>query len=248
MDACQWFSGKRCTLHPSERDASFCAGCPGNAEPFAAVSLFPCPFCGEAGATPIRAEGRVLNLYVYCDNCNAEAGHGDTPMQAIAAWNRRDTTDLDNESRWAAQYKAERDAARKSLAYLESVMCFPYEPLRVIDEGEPIHEVDPIRLGDVIAERDALAADLAVARKWSARWKALAGEYKEEAEYLAEAVERCCCDAGECCAELAALRAAMPLDAAGLLRAAGARPLKRTERAAARAWAARLDAAGEVAR
>jgi len=98
------------------------------------------------------------------------------------------------------------------------------------------------------AENNALAADLAVARKWSARWKALAGEYKEEAEYLAEAVERCCCDAGECCAELAALRAAMPLDAAGLLRAAGARPLKRTERAAARAWAARLDAAGEVAR
>lgn len=115
------------------------------------------------------------------------------------------------------------------------------------------------------AENNALAADLAVARKWSARWKA---GFRDLLHWILEAdsaynrngepttsLRGACgltymCHVGADCigdsAELAALRAAMPPDAAGLLRAAGARPLKRTERAAARAWAARLDAlAGE---
>jgi len=120
--------------------------------------------------------------------------------------------------------------------------CNAWERDRLAAENERLRVLVTAQDLSWAACRDALA----VSRRWAARWKHVARLYRRlwrDAQGVAMAQADLAGELGE---ELARLRATFPPDAAGLLRAAGARPLKRTERAAARAWAARLDAlAGE---
>lgn len=64
--------------------------------------LLPCPFCGNNGSGPIEdALHVVLNEHdwrspswtVQCDKCTATMGYSDERDEAIAAWNRRPSSE-----------------------------------------------------------------------------------------------------------------------------------------------------------
>ena len=51
------------------------------------AELKPCPFCG--GVEKLSVCGWADQYWVSCDNCETEGPSGETPPEAIEAWNRR---------------------------------------------------------------------------------------------------------------------------------------------------------------
>ena len=59
------------------------------------AELKPCPFCGgEALCNPFRWLG-FTSYYVKCEECKASTNNFDHAKEAIRAWNRRDTKEIE---------------------------------------------------------------------------------------------------------------------------------------------------------
>lgn len=51
------------------------------------IELLPCPFCG--GENMFRAGGDLCGYHIFCDDCFAESGTGETEEEAAEIWNHR---------------------------------------------------------------------------------------------------------------------------------------------------------------
>lgn len=160
--------------------------------------ILACPFCGEPGGTLEKSDlPAPVGWRIYCDNCEGQTGWHHTDFEAVMAWN----------------------ASRAELAELKDELhreCQRADHLSSQVASCRREHIDA--LGRETHLQNALAADLAVACKWSAWWKHVARLYHRlwrDAQGVAMAQADL---AGELGAELAALRAAIPPDAAGLSR------------------------------
>lgn len=61
------------------------------------ADLKPCPFCGGEAFVSARLPyfGEHLTVAVVCEDCNAASKHKAKEKDAIEAWNRRTSREID---------------------------------------------------------------------------------------------------------------------------------------------------------
>lgn len=115
------------------------------------VELLPCPF--GCGGEPYIATVGLPPFGVVCGRCSCEGPAGDTPEQAIAAWNRRQSGDVEAKAETYAEWQQKRGMAMDTIDWAIA----EYDGFMLDDDYSPYGFLDRLftRLKD---KRAALSA------------------------------------------------------------------------------------------